>query len=72
MLQNRIISVSEAYVLSLLRDEGMLSVKEISERMGRDRSTAQNIVYSLVGNGYVKRKQVNLPKGYKFVYYLNI
>ena len=46
-----------------------LSVKEIVEKIEKDRTTVQKILTKLIKRGLLMKRQVNLDRGFMFVYF---
>ena len=46
-----------------------LSVKEIVEKVQKDRTTVQKILTKLLKRGLLMKRQVNLDRGFMFVYF---
>lgn len=46
-----------------------LSVKEIVEKIEKDRTTVQKILTKLLKQGLLMKRQVNLDRGFMFVYF---
>jgi predicted transcriptional regulator len=46
-----------------------LSVKEIVEKVEKDRTTVQKILAKLLKRGLLMKRQVNLDRGFMFVYF---
>lgn len=64
------INRTEALVLVELEKKKGLSVKEILEALNKDRTTVQKILLRLKKIGYVEKRQMNLTRGFMYVYYL--
>jgi predicted transcriptional regulator len=46
-----------------------LSVKEIVEKVQKDRTTVQKILVKLLKRGLLMKRQMNLDRGFMFVYF---
>ena len=46
-----------------------LSVKEIVEKVEKDRTTVQKILTKLLKRGLLMKRQINLDRGFMFVYF---
>jgi len=60
-------------ILELLfdkKDQGF-SIKEIEEKINKDRTTIQKILLILIKSDYIQKKQMNLNRGYCFIYKIN-
>ena len=55
----------------LLRHKQEYSVQEIAEKLGKERTTIQKAIKSLLAKGLLFRRQVNLDNG-GYVYYYSI
>lgn len=61
---------SEYFVFSVIMESlGGLGVKEIVDKIGKDRTTVQKILTKLLKGGLLMKKQVNLERGFMFVYF---
>jgi predicted transcriptional regulator len=61
---------SEYLIFSqLMMSKRGLSVKEIVEKVGKDRTTVQKILTKLLKRGLLMKRQVNLDRGFMFVYF---
>ena len=61
---------SEYLIFSqLIMTKRGLSVKEIVEKVGKDRTTVQKILAKLLKRGLLMKRQVNLDRGFMFVYF---
>jgi len=57
-------------VFSLLAERGSLTVDEVANAVDRERSTAYRSVQRLLGDGFVRKEQVNYDQGgYYHVYH---
>ena len=55
--------------LALMESPRGLSVKEIVERVNKDRTTVQKILTKLLKRNLVMKRQMNLDRGFMFVYF---
>ncbi len=63
------LSQSQFRLLKLLLSRGELSVEEAANLLGKDRTTVQRSMKSLVQRGLVQRRQYNLENGgYQYHY----
>jgi len=46
-----------------------LSVKELVEKVNKDRTTVQKILTKLLKRGLLMKRQINLDRGFMFVYF---
>lgn len=53
----------------LMKSSSGLSVKEIVERVQKDRTTVQKILTKLLKRGLLMKRQMNLERGFMFVYF---
>ena len=53
----------------LILSKSGLSVKEIVEKVDKDRTTVQKILAKLLKRGLLMKRQVNLDRGFMFVYF---
>lgn len=60
----------ESRVLLKVNELGEVSVKKISSVMKKDRTTAQKILSRLYKRKIVSKRQVNLDRGFMFVYFI--
>ena len=61
---------SEYLIFSqLMMSKRGLSVKEIVDKVGKDRTTVQKILTKLLKRGRLMKRQVNLDRGFMFVYF---
>ncbi len=61
---------SEYLIFSqLIKSKSGVSVKELVEKVGKDRTTIQKILIKLLKRGLVLKRQVNLDRGFMFVYF---
>lgn len=61
---------SEYVIFSqLILSKSGLSVKEIVEKVDKDRTTVQKILAKLLKRGLLMKRQVNLDRGFMFVYF---
>jgi predicted transcriptional regulator len=58
-----------AIFAELMKTKKGLSVKEIVERVGKDRTTVQKILSKLLKRGLSMKRQMNLDRGFMFVYF---
>jgi predicted transcriptional regulator len=54
---------------SLISAKGGLSVKELVEKVDKDRTTVQKILVKLLKRGLLMKRQINLDRGFMFVYF---
>lgn len=62
------LSKSELRVLKYLMVKGSSTVLDIAKDLRLERSTVQKILRKLVEKKVVYRKQINLKRGYKYIY----
>ncbi len=63
------LSGPEFRILKVLMAKGERSVEEVAETLGKDRTTIQRSMKSLVAKGLVRRRQYNLDSGgYQYHY----
>jgi predicted transcriptional regulator len=61
---------SEYLIFSqMMKSSGGLSVKEIVDKVQKDRTTVQKILSKLLKMGLLMKRQVNLDRGFMFVYF---
>lgn len=61
---------SEYLVFSqLISSKRGLSVKDLIDKIKKDRTTVQKILTKLMNRGLIMKKQVNLDRGFMFVYF---
>ena len=61
---------SEYLIFSqLIMSKRGLSVKEIVDKVQKDRTTVQKILAKLLNRGLLMKRQVNLDRGFMFVYF---
>ncbi len=53
----------------LMKSKKGLSVKELVEKIEKDRTTVQKILTKLSNRGLVMKRQMNLDRGFMFVYF---
>ncbi len=53
----------------MMKSSGGLSVKEIVDKVQKDRTTVQKILSKLLKMGLLMKRQVNLDRGFMFVYF---
>ncbi len=53
----------------LMKTKTGLSVKEIVEKVQKDRTTVQKILTKLLKRGLCMKRQMNLERGFMFVYF---
>ncbi len=53
----------------LMKTKKGLSVKEIVEKVQKDRTTVQKILSKLLKRGLCMKRQMNLDRGFMFVYF---
>lgn len=61
---------SESLFLLKLSKNDILSVKEMSSIMKKDRTTSQKILSKLYRKNIIDKKQLNLDRGFMFVYFI--
>ena len=54
---------------SIISSKSGLSVKNIVEKIDKDRTTVQKILTKLLRRGLVMKRQMNLDRGFMFVYF---
>ncbi len=54
---------------TVIENKKGISVKEISSFLDKGRTTIQKTIKSLLDKKLIKRKQVNLKKGFAYIYY---
>jgi len=65
------INRKEYEILLLLMKNNGMTIKEITKKTGKDRSTIQKIIGNLVKKGLCMRHQINLKKGgYRYIYFV--
>jgi predicted transcriptional regulator len=63
------LTAPEFAILKTLLSKGELSVEEVATLLGKDRTTIQRAMKSIVAKGLVKRRQYNLDTGgYQYHY----
>lgn len=58
-----------AIFAELIKNKRGLSVKELVERVDKDRTTVQKILSKLVKRELLMKRQMNLDRGFMFVYF---
>ncbi len=58
-----------AIFAELIKNKRGLSVKELVERVEKDRTTVQKILSKLVKRNLLMKRQMNLDRGFMFVYF---
>ena len=53
----------------IIKSERGLSVKELVEKIDKDRTTVQKILTKLIKRGLLMKRQMNLERGFMFVYF---
>jgi len=53
----------------LMKTKKGLSVKELVERIEKDRTTVQKILTKLTNRSLVMKRQMNLERGFMFIYF---
>ena len=53
----------------LIKSKKGLSVKELVERVNKDRTTVQKILAKLLKRQLLTKRQINLDRGFMFVYF---
>jgi len=53
----------------LMQSQSGLSVKELVDTVGKDRTTVQKILTKLLKRGLLMKRQMNLDRGFMFVYF---
>lgn len=67
---NYCLNDSEYLIFSqMILSSGGLSVKEIVDKVKKDRTTVQKILSKLLKRGLLMKRQVNLDRGFMFVYF---
>ncbi len=54
---------------ALIMSKRGLGVKDIVDKVGKDRTTVQKILSKLLKQGLLMKRQVNLDRGFMFVYF---
>ena len=62
---------TEITIMLVLRGNTYKSIKEIVEKVGKDRTTVQKVVTKLLKEGFINKRQINLDRGFMFVYKIN-
>ena len=62
------LTTKQRYYLDIISTKGIMSIKDISTLLNKDRTTIQKVVKSLYIKGHITRKQVNCNRGFKYVY----
>ena len=57
------ISETDAQAYFTILEENTLTLKELTKKLNKDRTTAQKTMKKLVENGLVHRRKINLTKG---------
>ena len=57
------ISETDALTYFAILEDNTLTLKEITEKINKDRTTAQKTIKKLVEKGLVHRRKINLTKG---------
>lgn len=65
------LTIKQEYYKAIISTKGMMSVKDISILLNKDRTTIQKVLKSLYINDHITRKQVNCNRGFKYVYFVN-
>lgn len=58
-----------AIFAELIKSKSGLSVKELVEKVEKDRTTVQKILSKLVKRDLLTKRQMNLDRGFMFVYF---
>ena len=58
-----------AIFAQLIKSPSGLSVKDLVEKVDKDRTTVQKILSKLVKRGLLMKRQMNLERGFMFVYF---
>lgn len=53
----------------IIKSRRGLSVKELVDKIGKDRTTVQKILTKLIKRGLLMKRQMNLERGFMFVYF---
>ena len=53
----------------LMESQRGLSVKELVDKVDKDRTTVQKILTKLIRRGLLMKRQMNLDRGFMFVYF---
>ena len=53
----------------IIKSRRGLSVKELVEKVDKDRTTVQKILTKLIKRGLLMKRQMNLERGFMFVYF---
>jgi len=53
----------------MMKNSNGLSVKEIVDKVNKDRTTVQKILSKLLKMGLLMKRQINLDRGFMFVYF---
>ncbi len=53
----------------ILKSQKGLSVKELVDKISKDRTTIQKILTNLIGRKLLMKRQMNLDRGFMFVYF---
>lgn len=53
----------------LIKSKRGLSVKELVEKINKDRTTVQKILTKLINRNLLMKRQMNLDRGFMFVYF---
>lgn len=54
---------------TVLKTKKGLSVEKISNKLGKQRTTIQKVIFKLLNLGLITKKQVNLERGYMYIYF---
>ena len=66
-------SLTEAKIMIAIQSHHqMISIKELREMLDKDRTTIQKCITILLKKGICKQFQINLNRGFKYVYELNM
>ncbi len=59
----------EVFKEIMKKRKGGVSVKELSNKLEKQRTTIQKILFKLLNKNLIKKKQINLDRGYMYVYF---
>lgn len=60
---------TEVEILLFLDDKEKISVKDIVPKSNKDRTTVQKVLTKLLKAGWISKRQINLERGFHFVYF---
>ncbi len=55
---------------AILKSKKDITMKELIDRIGKDRTTLQRTLNNLLDKNIISKKQVNLHKGFMYTYYV--